>query len=1301
MNELHLQDKFLIPFFTNNSDGLGYKEVQPNTVTSSLIIESDLIEFLKTSEVNKENFKKLDKKFKSEKELTDSLVAFIEDKIKDFRNMALFLNNSGTITFEGLKFYLFNRSESEIKGDTDFEENIFSVVQELKYKYHYEGKQIYSFRPDITLFVNGIYLGYCELKSNYTNQNAKKNGRLKVIKDYKEAVISYLENIENNSHLTDSQKSDVRKDMLKVFEKAIWISTTDINETFIIRDITKFFDEVKSHYDEGKYDYEQYNQKVEKNFKQYPLNTTSENKQDKLEEVFKAHYSKKMVEKEILYYNFIEREITIDSKGKKILKNERGFLISPRPKQKFGVDKIMSKIDEFLKHENEPDYFINKLREELKAFSQTMQDELIEKRLAFNNNKNIYSLLLQYAAGFGKSNIIGWSALQLKDLKKDGSYVYDKIMLIVDRVQLRDQLDTKMFNMNIDNKMYVEASDKASFQKALKEDTRLVIVNLQKFNDLRNILDSDTLKKLSSLRVAFLIDEIHRSNSGSQSEEMLSVFDELQNSFDTDETYTNSNHKKNLIVGFTATPSHHTLARFGEFNKYAEAEKLWVPFDSYTMKEAIADGYILNPLRGIVAMAAKMYFELPDDELEGLEDSDIEKQYTIKKKKIYENEDRIDAISQHIAKNLVQVVYRQIRGGGKAMLATASIKAAKKYKERVEYHFNKIVQEKKYQNYSEAPIYIVYSASQDESSASNLNGGLTEEKVLQNFALRKNGLIIVVDKLQTGFDEPKLHTLYLDKEIRGINAIQTISRVNRTTKYKNDCKIIDFSYKNVNVNNIKEAFEHFSDVVVSDFDPLGELKALDVLYKDLRASNIYKEYFAYFSKICNDKKADPNLYMNLENSFTAYINSNPDKSKELKTKVNHYFKILNLIEFVIDFDRKYLEHCFLEFYRRYSNVYNGIKKTDEEKDEVEIYYDNQMGIVENVKEKPIKPNTPPTGGTGKGKGTGGHKYNILDIIEKRNEEEEEIGELIEQFIEKIEMLFDYIKTHKDYKELKAKMFGTQFGEDEVYNDFRKIYNSFTRRKKKEVGEFFIKETKDLVEKLCDDFEEMLRKEEFGEANNTTYSSSGYGSMMAAESQARYNSSSELLDILVQYDLIEEKTIRVADTYVGGNLSTNFMHADMLSKVSIHDNGREKTIRIIRPKNVLEKFKELKDEPIEGIINTLSNSITVAEIATLSAEILSGTLGALTLLLLAGKSFVKEIKEFDYSAVLMSLLNTEIPDFGLELSVILDDVNLLLKKEKNYGITIDKLTSILNDLEKFNCVKLIDNKWYLADKVVLR
>ena len=119
----------------------------------------------------------------------------------------------------------------------------------------------------------------------------------------------------------------------------------------------------------------------------------------------------------------------------------------------------------------------------------------------------------------------------------------------------------------------------------------------------------------------------------------------------------------------------------------------------------------------------------------------------------------------------------------------------------------------------------MYSSNQDEQSATGLNGGLSEEKVMESFARPlNNGLMIVVAKLQTGFDEKRLHTLFLDKEISGINAIQTISRVNRTTKYKNDCKIIDFSYNNVNVQNIKDAFEHFSNVVVSDFDPFGDKK---------------------------------------------------------------------------------------------------------------------------------------------------------------------------------------------------------------------------------------------------------------------------------------------------------------------------------------------------------------------------------------------------------------------------------------------------------------------------------------------
>lgn len=128
----------------------------------------------------------------------------------------------------------------------------------------------------------------------------------------------------------------------------------------------------------------------------------------------------------------------------------------------------------------------------------------------------------------------------------------------------------------------------------------------------------------------------------------------------------------------------------------------------------------------------------------------------------------------------------------------------------------------------------------------------------------------------------------------------------------------------------------------------------------------------------------------------------------------------------------------------------------------------------------------------------GHKYDILKIIEQRNQEEEEIGKLILEFEKKIDMFFEYVKSHKNFKELKAKMFSANFSEDEVYNDFRRIYNAFIRRKRKEVGEFFIKETKVLVEKLCDDFEKLLKEELYKPINSTNLS------MLAAEEMPKYN-----------------------------------------------------------------------------------------------------------------------------------------------------------------------------------------------------
>ena len=750
MQELDLQDKYLINFLCDRQDGLKYKEAKANTVSNLFFLVEDLKHFISETSLNKDNYRKLLKKFSNEKELLDEFCKFLDERVKSSANMALFINNNKKVDFQGIPIYLFYPSGSVTHEDELFEENIFTVIQELPYVFKHNGKQCFSFRPDLSFFVNGIYLGYSELKSNYNNQNARTNGRKKVAKDYQTAMQEYLTIAEDNDI-----SQTIRKDFLKIFEKAIHITSTDINETYVIRNIANQFDLIKAIVQADTFDFNEYNLNITKDFKAYPLRNKTGTKTERFEEVFKALYDKKMIEKEILYYNFLEREL-IRKEGSKTkdYKHNDGRLISPRPKQKFGTDKVLSKIDEFLEHETEPDYFINKLEAELKAkgLGDVQIKDLIDKRQKYQNNKNIYSLLLQYSAGFGKSNIIGWTALQLKDLRKNGAYVYDKIMLVVDRLQLRDQLDTMLHNMNIQKGMFIEASDKKSFITALSSDKRVIVVNLQKFESVNNIIDPAIVKKLSTLRIAFLIDEIHRSNSGVQHEEMISIFDELQSSFDSNKGYNTTRTKKNFIVGFTATPSDHTLARFGEFNKYAEAEKIWIPFDSYTMKEAIEDGYILNPIKGIVPVSAKMFFEIPDNELEGFEgdtgyddipdDTDTGfgidgKKYAIRKKKIYSNPDRIDAIAKFVVDRLVSTVYHNIRGTAKAMLAVSSIPNAVQYKKKVEKYFKEIVQQKKYERFKDAPVYIVYSDSQDQPSSNSVNDGLNEKNVLQSFKLCK------------------------------------------------------------------------------------------------------------------------------------------------------------------------------------------------------------------------------------------------------------------------------------------------------------------------------------------------------------------------------------------------------------------------------------------------------------------------------------------------------------------------------------------------------------------------------------
>lgn len=1108
MNELELQGEYVMDFFCRRADGLGFREVKNNAVSPDLFIPADLLEFLReNSRKQWQNLLRKNEYAGDEQLLLHQVMETIKEKIEASANVAIFLNKNKTITFGGETLQLIYVSGTELRGDEDFKKNIFSAVEEMTYSFHHDGRKVFAFRPDLSFFINGIFLGYAELKSNFTNQTARANGRNKVTTDYLEAVWEYTKIANGND-----ESQTLRRRMLRPFEKSIHLVSTDINNTFILRNPGQFFDEAKRGFQEGTISISSFRPIIEEVFK--PLPTVADAETDprvRFEEAMRSLYSKKMIEKEILYYNFMAytyKTVTVTENGRKVQKKEykdkTGRLICPRPKQKFGCDRIIDRVQEFLDHEQEPNYFINKLRDELTALDapQDLIEQVIAERESYCNNKYVYSLLLQYAAGFGKSNIIGWTALQLKDLRYNGEWVYDKILLVVDRLQLRDQLDSMMLNMNIDKAMFVEATDQDTFVKALSDKRRIIVVNIQKFWELKKAIEKAG-EDFTDKRVAFLIDEVHRSNTDEVHQEMFSAFDQLQDIFDEDGGFlTRGSTKKNLIVGFTATPSDRVLARFGEFYRGSNFNQLWKPFDTYTMKEAIADGYILDPTKHIIPVPAKMYFELPDGVRQLVEEalrSGVDGQISLAKRQIYEDPGRREAIAKFIVNRLLSQIYGKIRGQGKAMLSVTSIPIAIEYCKIIRRLMAEKTASSTFAKYADAPVAIVYSDSQKYEKCASMNDGVAEDKVIDNFKTAKNGLIIVVDKLQTGFDEPKLHTLFLDKEIRDINAIQTISRVNRTTKYKEECHIIDFSYGNVNEKNIREAFAHFCGMVVTDFDPIREKAVVDEIYRNLTAQPIYVNWFERYRSTKGNKEANAALCLemdadirswikNMIDAHAAYVQEvqargeeiDPamadDSAKALKKAVGRYNSRMVLLQGVIELDPKFSDADFIDFWQRYSYIYNSMFEKNEPLGSVKTTFDGNLGLlvgeeieVEEPREpggEPGEPTPPRPAKPGRKPGLAG----IFDALAKMNADEQEREQEMQFWLRQTDGLYSFLKADGKFM---AMLRSENFTREQIEKEYNKLIRRFLRQGDDAKVKKLIEENKEM---FLEEFKEHLESD---------------------------------------------------------------------------------------------------------------------------------------------------------------------------------------------------------------------------------
>jgi type I restriction enzyme R subunit len=923
--ETQVQKGPLMNFIQDPIKGLGYEVKKASVIANNLVIKEDIIRILKLED-NINNYKSVLKNtYKNNEDLFHKeFIDFYHDKAYRSRNTAIFFSNNKTIIFKEHRFSIFFTSGSKISGDENFDKNIFSIVSELTYKVKEDSEINFNKRPDLCFFLNGILFSYCEFKYNNRGQTAREQGRGKVIKDYIDAVSDFAVPLEDKYSLVGEDIIKYKREsFLKLFEKVAHITAFDLNEMYAIRDIVEYQERIKTNTRNKSTDYSNIIKDIIKHsFHEVPHDNSKYKPDEKYKDFLKMFYSKKNIETEILYYNFLTYKRDENNKKKGTPK-----LISPRPKQKFGVDKVIDRTMVLYNNENNPNF----IEEELYEKFGLMANNIKEERSKLKKNKDTNSLLLQYAAGFGKTMIMCWLALRLKDIELKNESLFNKILLVSDRIELRGQVESTMYDMNIEKTLFKEATDKDTFLEALNnKNTRIIIVNIQKFNKIQEDLSSNEKHNLASNRVAFIIDEIHRSQSGSQNQKMTNLFEDLLNSV---ESYSKGQNKKNMVIGLTATPSEDITARFGEIVSNDSSQGWgYAPFDAFTMKDAIEADFILNPTKKIFSCEPKI-------DIEDLENS---QQKLPSKQEIYEDSKRISIISKQIAQILFKDTFKRIGGRGKGMLACTSIKAAIKYKGEIEIALEdeKINLGRK----DDTNVFVVYSeGSQEHKKPKKLNKitlkngttkELSESEVIKEFKKRNKSIIIVVDKLQTGFDEPNLHTLFLDKEVSGINAVQTLCRINRKAKLKDDCLVIDFSRNSINKDNIKKAFDTYENLAVNDLKVDHIQDKLEEHYSGITTNPIYTKYIEEFREFLNP---EPDM------AFARKIGEeDEDQIKDLLFNNREMNKLSSGYMAIINLDDKYFNSELASFVK---TIYNIVKSKNEKNTKTSVGFDVEDNLV--------------------------------------------------------------------------------------------------------------------------------------------------------------------------------------------------------------------------------------------------------------------------------------------------------------------------------------------------------------------
>lgn len=422
--------------------------------------------------------------------------------------------------------------------------------------------------------------------------------------------------------------------------------------------------------------------------------------------------------------------------------------------------------------------------------------------------------LIQHSAGSGKSNSIAWLAHQLIELEQDGHPILDSVIVVTDRKILDKQIrDTIKQFMQV-NSTVVWAEHSGELRKAITNGKRIIITTVEKFP----YIVSEIGPEHKNNYFAIIIDEAHSGQSGRNAAQMnLALSGRASDDVSDNEDKINIMMEGRKLLSnasyfaFTATPKNKTLETFGV--PYEEAGEIkHKPFHVYTMKQAIQEGFILDVLKNYTAIDS--YYKL----IKTVEDDPMfDKKRAQKKLRSF-----VEGNSFTIAKKAAMMVEHfheqviakgKIGGQARAMVVTASIPRC------IEYYFaiNKCLADR----HSPYKAIIAFSGEhvyngQDLTSA-GLNG-FPDANIPKEFKKDPYRLLIVADMFQTGFDEPLLHTMYVDKTLCDIKAVQTLSRLNRSHPQKHDTFVLDFANK---PEDIAKAFSTYykTTILSGETDP--------------------------------------------------------------------------------------------------------------------------------------------------------------------------------------------------------------------------------------------------------------------------------------------------------------------------------------------------------------------------------------------------------------------------------------------------------------------------------------------------